>query len=272
MIRQFLDAVNNQIHRLTGLSCLHVALLGTQIHICQQDCIEQIVRRFSKDVKSIRMKDFERIAFVIGLFDFESESKVEDQLCQNILVELKNRAEEIVQYPKCFSLCLYYLTMKGYYDEELLSAALSKPYLTFAYGNQVKYGMEIFGLDSYAKINLRESYKGNEVTEKNRQYMGKMLTQYIPDRSGKFKVNATDAILLELKEATDELCTHCHFAHALPHYDRPGMNSPQFLKRYFVYKFIKKNSSSQTLSLRMTKVQTLALILLTTFPNCTLER
>lgn len=191
--------------------------------------MEQIVRRFSVDVKSIRIKDIERITFVIGLFDFESDSRIENQLCQNILDELKQRVDDIVKHPQCLPLCLHYLTMKGYYDEELISVALSKKFVHLAYGgNQVKYGKELFALDSYVKINLKETYRGDELTEKNRQYMGKMLTQYIPNRSDKFRLSATDKILLELEETAQELCNHCYFAHVLPHFDRPGQSINQF--------------------------------------------
>lgn len=168
------------------------------------------------------MKDFERITYVIALFDFESESKIENVLCQSILSELKNRVDDIIQYPRCFPLCLHYLTQKGYHDEELLNAVLSRSFLDWAYGNPFKYGKELFGLDSYAKINLKRTYEGNELTEKTRRYMGKILTQYVPDRSGKFKTSASGIILLEIKDALDELCNHSYFAHPLPHFDRPG--------------------------------------------------
>lgn len=221
-IKQLLDAASDQIPRLSLLSCLHIALLGTHIQICHQNCMEQIVRRFADDVKSIRIKDLERIAFVIGLFDFETESRCEIQLFENILVELKNRTDEIMKHPRCLPLCLHFLTMKGYYDEEMLSVALSKKFVHFAYGDPFNYGKDLFALDSYVKVNLKGTYKGDELTEKSRQYMGKMLTQYIPNRSGKFRLHATDKLLLELKETSDELCTHCYFAHVLPHFDRPG--------------------------------------------------
>lgn len=216
------DAVNDKISRLSQFSCLHLALLGTSLNICHQNCMEQIVRRFAEDVTAIRMKDIERIAFVLGLHDVESEDRIENQLCQSILDELKNRVNEIVTHPRCLPLCLHYLTMKGYYDEELISVALSKKFLDFAYGNQIHYGKELFGLDSYVQINLKETYKGNVLTAKNRKYMGKMLTQYVPNRSGKFRLSASDKLLLELKETADELCGHSYFAHALPHFDRPG--------------------------------------------------
>lgn len=169
------------------------------------------------------MKDLERISYVMGFFDFQSESKIETRLCEQFLNELRNRVDDIVKHPKCFSLCLHFLTLKGYYDEEMISVALSPQFLKATYESQHYYDHEIFGLDSYAKINLKETYTGNALTEKNRQYLGKMLTDYIPDRNKEFKIGFTDEILLEVKETSDKLFAHCYFAHALPHFNKPDV-------------------------------------------------
>lgn len=216
------DAADDQVHRLSTLSCLHLAILGTHCQICHQKCIEHIVDRFNNDIKSLRMKDFERIAFVLGLYDFESESRIEENFCQNVFVEIKSRVDDIIKHPKCLPLCLHYLTMKGYCDEEMINVILSQQFLKLGYGTNVNFGREIFSLDSYARINLKDTYKGNLLPDKNRKYMGKVLSQYIPIRDGKWKLTATDTIMLELKETTDELFTHSYYAHALPHFDRPG--------------------------------------------------
>lgn len=237
MMEEFLDAVTDQIPRLSLLCCLHLALLGTHLHISHQKNLEAIVHRFAKDLKSPRMKDFERICFVIGLVDFESESRIEDELCQSILVELKNRVDDITRHPKCLPLCLHYLTMKGWHDEEMISVVLNKPFLKLSCGSNINLGREIFSLDAYARINLKDTYKGNLLLDKNRRYMGRMLSQYIPSRTDKYKLSATDKILLEIKETSEELFNFCYFAHALPHFDRPGNRWQTFNVITIVYNF-----------------------------------
>ncbi|KAG4074790.1 hypothetical protein HA402_006429 [Bradysia odoriphaga] len=218
LVREVLDAIDGQLSRLSTLACLQVAILGTNLHVCHQRCIEQILYRFFIDVKSIRLKDFERTSYVIGFFDFESESNIEKRLCQQFLKELKNRTDEILRYPKCFALCLHYLTLKGYHDEEMISLALSTPFLSAAYGKQTGYDQEIFCLDSYVKINLKETYTGNELTEKDRRHLGNVLCRHVSDDNDEY--SATDKILMELKKTCDELCTHSYLAHVLPHFDR----------------------------------------------------
>ncbi|KAG4073306.1 hypothetical protein HA402_002651 [Bradysia odoriphaga] len=223
LVQQMLDAADGQLARLSTLTCLYLALLGTHLRICHQNCIEQVLHRFAGDVKTICMEDFERISYVIGFSDFESESNIANRLCEQFLAELKNRVDDIVQYPKCFALSLHYLSLKGYYDEEMISVALSPSFLSAAYGNQTRYDRELFGLDSFVKINLKETYTGNQLTVRNRQCMGKMLTEYVPDRDKEFKISFFDNILLEVKETSDELCTHSYFAHSLPHFRKPDI-------------------------------------------------
>ncbi|KAJ6636950.1 FAST kinase domain-containing protein 5, mitochondrial [Pseudolycoriella hygida] len=220
LIEKLMEAVNVQIHRLNTYSCLHLALLGTNLHICHQNLIEQVILRFVTHIKSIRIKDFERIANVIGFFDFETESKIENELCRGILTELKNRIDEITNHPKCFSLCINFLTMKGYYDEEMINVIFGQQFLLHAYSNLYLFGKELFSLDAFTKINLKDTYRGNQLSEKSRQYLGKMKTLYVPDRNRNNKISATDLILLEVKEATEKLIGHCTLTHALPHHDR----------------------------------------------------
>ncbi|XP_037027452.1 uncharacterized protein LOC119068111 [Bradysia coprophila] len=218
LVREVLDAINGQLSRLSTLACLQVAILGTNLHVCHQSCIEQILHRFINDIESIRLKDFERISYVMGFFDFESESNIENRLCQQFLTELKNRNDEILRYPKCFALCLHYLSLKGCHDEEMISLALSTPFLSATYGKQTVYNQEIFSLDSYVKINLKETYAGNELTDIDRRHLGNVLCRHLSDCYDDY--SATDKILMELKETSDELFTHSYLAHVLPHFDR----------------------------------------------------
>lgn len=220
-MQKLLNASIEQLSRFGLFTCLHLALLGTKLEICHQQCIEQIVRRFSDNVTSLRAKDFERITLVIGLFDFESESKIESRLCANILNQLNTQQDRNNDFPRCFSLCLSYLAMKGYHDERLISEALSEPYLQQAYGKPANHSLELFVLDSYAKINLKNSYKGNALTAESLQCRGRNLKKLVPSRRG--KLTHTDSLLLELKEALDGAgFSHCYFGYALPHFDRPG--------------------------------------------------
>lgn len=217
-----LDSIVPQIPRLSLMSCLHVLLLGSDIQLCHLPTIEPILHRFQDQVPNIRLKEIERISFVMGLFYLQSRLPIADQLSRQILGNLKTRVDEIMKYPRCFPTCLQYLAYSGYADAELISCALDERFCEMAYGRNVTLGRELFGLDAYAQINLKDSYGGLLLENKRRRTMGKILVHYIPTRSGDHKLSATDKILLEIKEAAERSVGDCHMAHVLPHYDRPG--------------------------------------------------
>lgn len=220
LITEILDRVVSQIPRLNLLTCLHVALMGSNLQMCHPKSLRPIVERFCREIKEARLKDMERISFLIGLYDFETESGIEMELCRRIVDELKERVPEIVRHPRVFVSCLSYLTQKGVADAELISSVLEPNFLAITYGKNVLLGREVFALDGYVQINMKDTYTGNRLPDKKRAQMGKLLTHYLPSRDGKYKLAATDTFLLEIKEAVQKVVEHCHMAHALPHFDR----------------------------------------------------
>lgn len=219
-ITALLDSATSQVPRFTLLTCLHLALMGTDIQLCHPKCLEKIIERFYPEIDRARLKDMERISFVIGLHDFETESGIERDLFAKILAELKMRIPEITAHPRCFTSCLHYLTMKGYADEELISSALNQDFLKLAYGKNPLFGRDIFCLDAHTRINMKDTYSGAQLLDKQRQRMGKHLTNYLPDRSGKYRLSATDTFLLEINDAVKVSYQHCYMFHALPHHER----------------------------------------------------
>lgn len=219
---ELLDNVLVHIPRLSLLSCLHIVLLGTDIQVCHTRSIEMVLQRFAGDLAGTRLKDMERLSFAMGLFDFRSDSGVEVELSRRFVDELKERVPEIMKYPRCFPSCLHYLSMRGFADSELISSVLDEQFLKLAYGRNCTLGREVFCLDSYTQICIEDGYVGNRLADNRRRTMGKILSHYIPVRDGAFKTSATDKILLEIKETAADLYEHCHMAHVLPHFDRPG--------------------------------------------------
>lgn len=221
-MNMLLDRTVEEIPRLSLMSCMHVLLLGTDVHLCHHATIEPILNRFYDQVPNIRLKELERISFVMGLFHLQPIYPMADLLSKRILAELKTRVDEIMRHPRCLPSCLQFLSYGGYVDGELVSSVLDEKFCQMAYGRNVMLGKELFALDAFARINMKNSYEGALLEPKRRGMMGKILVQYIPRRDGEFKLSATDKILLEIKEAVERGMGDCHMAHVLPHYDRPG--------------------------------------------------
>ena len=219
---ELLDKIcEEKLESINLLTCLHVALLGCELQCCHDKIIEKIMHKFHNQIDSIRLKDLERISLVIALFNIHTPSKIEESICEKILQSLNGRIEEILKHSKCFTNCLHFLTLRGYYDEEMLTSALDKKFLSRAVGSNLATSREIFHLDTYVKVNLMDKgYQGNQLHEKNRKTMGKLLTHYIPERNSKYKLNATDNILLQTKEIIDGILPYNQLKHILPNYDR----------------------------------------------------
>ncbi|XP_017486997.1 PREDICTED: FAST kinase domain-containing protein 5, mitochondrial [Rhagoletis zephyria] len=221
---QLMEVLQEQVSRISLMSCLHLALFGVELQCCHDGVLELVLQRFNNEIANARLKDMERICLAISVFNYRSPTGVEQELCRKIISLLQTKVDEVMKYPRCFAACLHYLTLCGYHNEEMLTSALDKRFIDHAYGKNVTLGREIFNLDSFVKINLKDSgYTGNQLSEKMRRSMGKMLTQYIPERNSKFRLNNTDRILLEIKETFERILRPNTFKHILPHFERPDL-------------------------------------------------
>lgn len=116
------------------LCCLHMSLLGTNLQICNQLMMENIVKRFTENIKEVRLKDIERLTLAIGLFNFKCRDGSEQILLEKVVEEMKLRVNEYGQHPKCLSSCAHYLTLSGVYDVDIIKSILSEKYVRFTYG------------------------------------------------------------------------------------------------------------------------------------------
>ncbi|XP_059618560.1 uncharacterized protein LOC132263026 [Phlebotomus argentipes] len=224
-LENFFKAVTPEIHRLSLLSCLHVALFGTDMQYYNQDCLENIIQKFSGDIKTCRLKEFERLSFVMGLYCFSMKNGSHTKLCEGILADLPNRITEIMKYPRCFPACLHFLTLCGHHNAELISTVLDPKFYEMAYGKNHAASREILCLDSYARINLKDTYKGHLLPDKLRALLSKIHTNYIPAKEQRYKLSAADTILLEIKEVCDQVYGQesSQICHALSQYERPDI-------------------------------------------------
>ncbi|XP_017074518.1 FAST kinase domain-containing protein 5, mitochondrial [Drosophila eugracilis] len=217
-LKTLLIQLESQVERVSLLTCLHMALLGCELQTCNDSLVESILLRFERELDSSRLKDMERICLVMGLFNITTISGVERRLADRLPDLLRQRMEEILRHPRCFTNCLQFLTMRGVYDLELLGVALQPRFVHHAYPSGLP-GREYFHLDSFARL-LGQEYEGPLITDRQRQQMGRLYTQYIPQRDGRFKLNSTDRILVEIQDAISLIHRPVTFKHILPHYDR----------------------------------------------------
>lgn len=128
------DALLPKVDQHNILTCLHMILLGTNLQYCHHDLISAIARKFSKNLKKLRLKDIERMTFALGLFDFKMECGFEKELLVKVIEELKLRVDEILIFPRCLPATAHYLTLSGVHDAEVFKSVLTENFIKFAYG------------------------------------------------------------------------------------------------------------------------------------------
>lgn len=226
LITGLLDAIVPHLSRFSLMACLHVALLGTDLQQCHEKSLSIIVHRFVNEIDKARLKDIERISFIIGLYDFKTPEKLEHKLCQLILRELETRIDEIALYPRALSQTLSYLALIDpcYCSPEMISTCLNPEFLLAAYGkNYYKYGRDILFLDSFAEIFYGDTYKGNRMIKRVKDYLSNISIDYLPNPEKREKMTFSNRILLEVFEACEEVYGKSRMYHPLPHFQRPDV-------------------------------------------------
>ncbi|XP_053678639.1 uncharacterized protein LOC128729015 [Anopheles nili] len=222
-MQNLLNALVPEIPRLSNLACLHIALLGSDTHVCHQPSLELIVEKYLRDITSLRLKDMERIAFVLAHGSVTLSDSRDSRLCHAILADLPNRVTEIAQYPKCYISLLHFLTMRHVYDNFLISAAFERKFLQLAYSKNIGgAGREAVSLDAFAAINLCGVYDGNRFPANAFQLVCKMTQDYLPNP--RYRLTKSDRMLLDIEATFYVLHSkHGRIMHLLPHFQRPDI-------------------------------------------------
>lgn len=197
-------------------ACTHTALLAAKAHNCDDALMEVIVERFLSNIKSIRMKDMERVCFACIKLAFDSASRTDVKLFEAILTEMPNRTAELQKYPRVFAKCMRYLVLKEIPCQQLIKTVLSPEFLHSTYGTPENFDEEILFLDTYTRINLSDTYDGSQLSDQQRHVIASKFCAYnhIVEE-------------WELFDTVKNIFRHVRWIHALPHFSKAGIFYPQ---------------------------------------------
>ena len=121
---KLMDSLVPHVNHLNHMCLLQIALLGNDLLVFHPEIISKITCRFAQNINEIRLKDLERITFVLMLYNFIPPDQPD--ILEIITDELRKqeRKEEISQYSRCFVSCVVYLVTMGHMPHDLISAAL----------------------------------------------------------------------------------------------------------------------------------------------------
>lgn len=81
----------------------------------------------------------------------------------------------------------------------------------------------MLSIDSYTRINLKDIYKGSQLSDKRRANITKFQANYVPVRGQPYKLTFNDHMILNLKETLEKKFGTNVLTHILPHYQRPDI-------------------------------------------------
>lgn len=178
--------------------------------------LEIVVKRTLTNLKGLRVKDMLRLMLALNLFDFKSESGIENQLFKAILHELETaRFEEIAEFPRMLAQCLRYLVYAGTYSQQLIEHVLDPNTLSAVYGDIGDFDQEILLLNSFVQVNLKDSYRGPLLTEEQCKQMMLRFCADMPTPNAK-SMNRTDELQMEIWHCLRDIYKHCDWVHAYP--------------------------------------------------------
>lgn len=146
------------------LALTHTAHFGLKQNVYNRELIDVIVRRLIGNLKLLRMKDIERICLVLATFQFKTSDQIEERFCDEVQSFLLQSMH--TRHPESMVRCISYLAMRGGVDPKLIAWVLDPITLLNTFGNLIEYSdSHILIIDSYAKINLADSYKGHRLSD-----------------------------------------------------------------------------------------------------------
>lgn len=146
------------------LALTHIIQLGAKQRVFNEQLIHVIIRRFLDNLDNLRIKDVERALLAISTFNHKTINGIEKQFCDKVQEYLLMSLD--TKYSTSLIRCISYLVVFGVADARLINWALSPEVHANVYGESIT-GDEhaLLLIDSYAKINLSETYAANKLSE-----------------------------------------------------------------------------------------------------------
>nr|XP_023027707.1 FAST kinase domain-containing protein 5, mitochondrial isoform X2 [Leptinotarsa decemlineata] len=223
-VSHMLDVLQHEIHRLSELCCLHIALMGTGVQTYHETSLQKASQKIASNItdkEKIRLKDIERILNALTMFN--CDPKTNPDIYESAFIELhkQNRIEERIKYPRCLPCALNYFSLRNIYSYELMDRILDSEFIEESYGKGAKMlGRELFSLDCSIEIEC-PGYKGNRLPL-NLKYKGaKWLTDFAPAHDQWKKKTAADKLFLDTADTVKQVVGDDSFMfiqHILPHF------------------------------------------------------
>lgn len=198
--------------------CILVANVGSPVRIFDNEIMSHVFNRcinHPEELHDLYMPDLEYLSRILSMTN-HGNNELGKKIGTLILNEIiNNRLDMIAQRGifRNFSNIIRNLTMIDVYDLELLNNILSPDYIRLIYKRSKQLDSQIYDIDWYCRINLKNEYKGNLLPQSQVEKLC-FLIDWIPDRVNRHK--QIHEFNYAIEDVAEKLFTYSQYAHAIP--------------------------------------------------------
>lgn len=203
-----------------------IANVGLPIRQFDDEMMELVYQRCLEhpdELNNLSMPDLEYLSRILSMY--KSRSHANDDVIKNVgfllLEELKDRLDCVAQRGvyQNFVNIIRNLTNINIYDVELIDNLFRPDYIKRIHKNSKQLDMQMYEIDGFTRINLKDIYKGNRLEDAHLQRMC-FLIDWIPDRN-KYKKKSHEFVYT-IEDVVRNLFEHCRFVHVIPYRRHAG--------------------------------------------------
>lgn len=224
--QELLKAVIPHEPRFTLMSLTHIAQACGKVSLYNKELIDRIIRRFNNEIKTARLKDFERFILVLANFNFDPSNNI----YQNVIEELRaswdtRRAQEISEHPQVASRILGYLAVLSIYPTDLIGRVMTREHLDkICHGQYIYLTREYCVLDYSLRLEVPD-YNGPFLKPSICDFLEKKYFQEY-SKTGSAESSRGNQLCTSVLQTCQELfnsTSNISVVRPLPHYAPPDI-------------------------------------------------
>lgn len=213
---ELMDKLTHQIKLRTNRVNHIICNLGAKNAVFNDGCIKALLQFALENIDKFTLIDMEKTALTMCRYYPSSERQLVLQVFRKFIDEIPKRTTEIAESPKRIVTLLYYLSAFGIHNENLIHNVLRDDFLRAVYLHNKFYPAELYGIDAYARINLKDTYNGKTLKGKAK------IMSWVPVKDGPYKLHGPEAVSVQIADTIEHLGIPYCYSHALPHTETAG--------------------------------------------------
>ncbi|XP_054277867.1 FAST kinase domain-containing protein 5, mitochondrial [Macrosteles quadrilineatus] len=218
------DMVNKVIAKrwnsFSLITAIHLVHISTQVQFYDEQSLTKLAEKFCMNPSEARLKELERIAFFLSLFNFIPPSA--PNVCDLIVEQLDSpqRESELNEFPLMYLSLLYFLSLLQVHPEKHICRVIDDKRLLELYGNKFLIPQQTVQLD-YNRVLEGPAGSKHLLSPRLQEYLARRYSMYIPDEAHPPK-NQFDTMLFEMMGLSDKLLGKGNSlaTYTLPHFPR----------------------------------------------------